>query len=234
MSTAAQIRFADVLTEEANRVRKNWGWFLALGIVQIVVGMLAVSFAFSATLASVVTLGILLLIAAGAQMAAAIWAWDWRGFFLFLLLAILYAVTGFLMLQQPLLAAEGLTLMLAAAFLVGGMFRIVIALVERFPSWGWVLCNGIITVLLGPPHLAAVARVRAVGAGCVRWHRLHRERRNLAGAGRWRPQRGGAVHRPLRLAGPPTRPVAHLQSMAVPATARQHNQRLEEYVDDRP
>jgi uncharacterized membrane protein HdeD (DUF308 family) len=149
MSTAAQIRFADVLTEEANRVRKNWGWFLALGIVQIVVGMLAVSFAFSATLASVVTLGILLLIAAGAQMAAAIWAWDWRGFFLFLLLAILYAVTGFLMLQQPLLAAEGLTLMLAAAFLVGGMFRIVIALVERFPSWGWVLCNGIITVLLG-------------------------------------------------------------------------------------
>jgi uncharacterized membrane protein HdeD (DUF308 family) len=149
MSTAAQTRFADVLTEEANRVQKNWGWFLALGIVQIVVGILAVSFAFSATLASVVTLGILLLIAAGAQMAAAIWAWDWRGFFLFLLLAILYAVTGFLMLQQPLLAAEGLTLMLAAAFLVGGMFRIVIALVERFPSWGWVLCNGIITVLLG-------------------------------------------------------------------------------------
>jgi uncharacterized membrane protein HdeD (DUF308 family) len=149
MSTAAQTRFADVLTEEANRIRKNWGWFLALGIVQIVVGMLAVSFAFSATLASVATLGILLLIAAGAQMAAAIWARDWRGFFLFLLLAILYAVTGFLMLQQPLLAAEGLTLMLAAAFLVGGMFRIVIALVERFPSWGWVLCNGIITALLG-------------------------------------------------------------------------------------
>jgi hypothetical protein len=31
MSTAAQSRFADVLTEEANRVRKNRGWFLALG-----------------------------------------------------------------------------------------------------------------------------------------------------------------------------------------------------------
>jgi uncharacterized membrane protein HdeD (DUF308 family) len=149
MATTAQNRLASMLTEEANRVRTNWGWFLALGIVQIVAGMLAVSFAFTATLASVVTLGILLLIATGGQMAAAILARDWRGFFLFLLLGILYAVAGFLMLQHPLLAAEGLTLMLAACFLVGGMFRIIIALVERFPSWGWVLFNGVITVLLG-------------------------------------------------------------------------------------
>jgi uncharacterized membrane protein HdeD (DUF308 family) len=138
-----------MLTEEANRVRTNWGWFLALGIVQIVAGMLAASFAFTATLASVVTLGILLLIAAGGQTAAAILARNWGGFFLFVLLAILYAVAGFLMLQHPLFAAEGLTLMLAAAFLIGGMFRIVIALVERFPSWGWVLFNGIVTALLG-------------------------------------------------------------------------------------
>jgi uncharacterized membrane protein HdeD (DUF308 family) len=149
MATTAHNRLASMLTEEANRVRTNWGWFLALGIVQIVAGMLAVSFAITATLASVVTLGILLLIAAGGQMVAAILARDWGGFFLFLLLGVLYAVTGFLMLQHPLLAAEGLTLMLAAAFLVGGMFRIVIALAERFPSWGWVLFNGIVTVLLG-------------------------------------------------------------------------------------
>ena len=135
--------------EEVNRIRQNWGWFLALGIVQIVAGTLAVGFAFSATVASVATLGILLLIAAGAQTGAAIWARDWSGFFLFLLVGILYAVAGILSLQHPVLAAEGLTLMLAAAFLAGGVFRIIVALAERFPSWGWVLCNGIITTLLG-------------------------------------------------------------------------------------
>jgi uncharacterized membrane protein HdeD (DUF308 family) len=97
----------------------------------------------------VVALGILLLIGAGAQLAAAVWARDWRGFFLFLLIGLLYAVTGFLMFRQPLVAAEGLTLMLAAAFMVGGVFRIVAALIERFPEWGWVLCNGIVTLLLG-------------------------------------------------------------------------------------
>ena len=149
MTTIANDRIAGMLTEEASRIRKNWGWFLALGIVQIVAGTLAVGFAFSATLASVVTLGVLLLIAAGAQTAAAIWARDWSGFFLFLLVGVLYAVAGILSLQHPVLAAEGLTLMLAAAFLAGGVFRIIVALVERFPSWGWVLCNGVITVLLG-------------------------------------------------------------------------------------
>jgi uncharacterized membrane protein HdeD (DUF308 family) len=140
---------ADMLMQEASSVRKNWGWFLALGIVQIVVGTLAVSFAFTATLASVVTLGVLLLSAAGAQIVAAVLARDWGGFFLFLLLGILYTVVGFLTLQHPLLAADGLTLLLAAAYLVGGMFRIIVALVERFPSWGWVLLSGIVTLLLG-------------------------------------------------------------------------------------
>jgi uncharacterized membrane protein HdeD (DUF308 family) len=149
MATATQNRSAGALAEEANDVRKTWGWFLALGIVQIVAGMLAVSFAFTATLASVVMLGILLLVTAGAEMAAANWARNWRGFFLFLLLGIVYAAAGFVMLRHPLIAAESLTLMLAAAFLVAGVFRIVFALVERFPSWGWVLVNGIVTVLLG-------------------------------------------------------------------------------------
>jgi uncharacterized membrane protein HdeD (DUF308 family) len=149
MSTVSTQPLPGVLSELVAEVREIWWWFLALGIIQIVVGVLAVSFAFSATLASVVTLGILLLIAAGAQLAAAIWTRDWGGFFLYVLVGILYAVAGFLTIQQPLLAAETLTLMLAAAFLVGGMFRIVAAAVERFPAWGWVLGNGIVSVVLG-------------------------------------------------------------------------------------
>ena len=149
MTTVAQDRIAVMMREETTRIRKQWGWFLAFGIVQIIVGVLAVGFAFSATIASVVMLGVLLLIAAGAQLAAAILARNWGGFALFLLLGVLYAVGGLLTLERPLLAAEGLTLMLAACFLVGGTSRVIIALVERFPSWGWVLFNGVITVLLG-------------------------------------------------------------------------------------
>ena len=41
------------------------------------------------------------------------------------------------------------TLMLAAAFVVGGVFRIVTAVSHRFHGWVWVLINGVITLVLG-------------------------------------------------------------------------------------
>jgi uncharacterized membrane protein HdeD (DUF308 family) len=149
MTAIANDRITGTLMEETNRIQKSWGWFLALSIVQIVAGILAVDFAFTATFASVAMLGVLLLVAAGAQTAAALWARDWSGFFLFLLIGVLYAVAGFVTLTQPIVAAESLTLMLAAAFLIGGLYRIVLGLVERFPSRGWVVLNGVIAVLLG-------------------------------------------------------------------------------------
>jgi uncharacterized membrane protein HdeD (DUF308 family) len=149
MTPNAENRAAVVVALDLNDVRKNWGWFVVLGIVQIVVGTLAVGFAFSSTLASVVILGVLLLIAAGAQMALAMLARDWDGFYLFLLLGFLYGVAGFLTLQYPRLAAEGLTLMVAALLLVVGLFRIAVALLDHFPSWGWVLFNGVVAILLG-------------------------------------------------------------------------------------
>ena len=39
--------------------------------------------------------------------------------------------------------------MLAVLFLVVGLFRIAVALIDQLPSWGWLLFNGIVTVLLG-------------------------------------------------------------------------------------
>ena len=149
MSGTVQNPVVDRPIKEATGIGKHWGWFLALGVVQIIAGALAVGFAFSATLATVMTLGVLFLIAGGAQTAAALLARDWDGFLLFLLLGFLYAIAGTLTLEHPLLAAEGLTLMLAALFLLVGLFRIAVAFVDQLPSWRWVAFNGVVTVLLG-------------------------------------------------------------------------------------
>jgi uncharacterized membrane protein HdeD (DUF308 family) len=46
-------------------------------------------------------------------------------------------------------AALGLTLLVAAGLLVGGILRIVLSVVERFDGWGWVLLNGLVSILLG-------------------------------------------------------------------------------------
>jgi uncharacterized membrane protein HdeD (DUF308 family) len=135
--------------EGLHALRKNWGWLVVLGIALIVLGVLAVGAAFIATLATVTAFGILILIGGGVQLATAIWAGRWSGFFLHLLAGILYLIVGMLMIEHPVEAAAGITLMIAALFMVGGLFRIIVSLSERFHNWGWVLLNGIITLLLG-------------------------------------------------------------------------------------
>jgi uncharacterized membrane protein HdeD (DUF308 family) len=134
---------------ELHELRRNWGWFLVLGIGLIIVGMLAIGAAFVATLATVLTFGILMLVGGGIEIVSAFLAQRWSGFFLHLLAGVLYLVVGFFMIAHPVAAAAGLTLMLAALFLAGGLFRIILSLSHRFPGWGWTLLNGVITLLLG-------------------------------------------------------------------------------------
>jgi uncharacterized membrane protein HdeD (DUF308 family) len=89
------------------------------------------------------------MIGGGVEIVDAFLGRGWRGFWMHLLGGILYVVLGFLMVQHPAPAAAIFTLMLAAAFFVGGLFRIVVALSERFYGWGWVLLNGVVTLILG-------------------------------------------------------------------------------------
>jgi uncharacterized membrane protein HdeD (DUF308 family) len=148
----ATMTSAPLVTSDADplvALWRRWGWVLALGIALIGVGGLACAFALTATLATVLALGILLLVGGGFQIGSAVWARDWKGFFLFLLTGVLYIVAGGLMIEHPVASAEGLTLMLAAAFLAGGIFRIVAALTHHFPGRGWLALNGAVTLILG-------------------------------------------------------------------------------------
>src|SRR5579884_2674428 len=149
MSLAPQTYPADVLGAELEHLRKSWFWLLLLGIVLILVGLAAISSSFIATLATVIALGTILLIGGGVEIINAFWARRWRGFWMHLLAGILYLVLGLLFIDRPVATAAAFTLMLAAAFLIGGLFRIILALSERFHGWVWVLVNGIVTLILG-------------------------------------------------------------------------------------
>jgi uncharacterized membrane protein HdeD (DUF308 family) len=135
--------------EECLRLHRCSPWFLILGIVLMVVGALAIGAAFVAGLAFVLTLGILLLAGGVVQLVNAFLARSWKGFFLHLLAGILHLVVGMLMIELPEKALAVLTLLLAVAFLAGGLVRIVYGLLEDFSGRGWVLLNGLIALLLG-------------------------------------------------------------------------------------
>jgi uncharacterized membrane protein HdeD (DUF308 family) len=124
--------------------------FLALGLGLCVLGICALGSVFITTLATILFIGILLVGGGVVQLATAVLARTGRAFFVHVLVGILYLVLGALMIEQPEKMARGLTLMIAAAFLVGGLFRIVFSLgSEHFPGWAWVLGNGIVTLLMG-------------------------------------------------------------------------------------
>jgi len=150
MSTPAEVRLARrVLRHELEAIRGNWGWLLALGIVLVVVGTSAVAAPWVASLASAVAFGVLLLMGGIAQLVGAFWTRDWSGFFLSLLMGVLYVVLGLLFLRDPGDALLAMTLLLACVLMVGGLFRIIGSLMYQFPHWGWVLIGGIINLVLG-------------------------------------------------------------------------------------
>ncbi len=122
---------------------------LALGILLVVGGTAAIIVPIFATFGVVTLLGILLIVAGIAQIVSAFHCHGWKGVLLHVLLGILYAVTGFLILENPIAGAAGITLLLAAFFLATGAIRIVVALKERFENWGWVLLSGAVTLILG-------------------------------------------------------------------------------------
>jgi uncharacterized membrane protein HdeD (DUF308 family) len=135
--------------DERASLSRSWPAFLALGVLSVVVGLVAIGSTFIATLASVKVFGALLLIAGVAEVIHAVMVRDLKGFALHLLAAALYLLVGLFILEHPVRAAEVLTLLLAASFLVGGLLRVVFSIAVRFQSWQWVVLNGVVDLALG-------------------------------------------------------------------------------------
>ena len=112
-------------------------------------GVAAVVRSFAATVASMLFFGWLLVAASGIEIAQAVMVGHWAGFFQHLLAAILFGVVGLLTVVRPRQSAEVMTLFMAAFFLVGGLFQIVVAVALALPGWGWQVADGIITFALG-------------------------------------------------------------------------------------
>jgi uncharacterized membrane protein HdeD (DUF308 family) len=133
----------------AEEVRRTWGWFLALGIVLVFLGMMALGRSVLTTLVSVVVFGWFLLLAGILSVVHAFWRRRWGGFLVELFAGILYAVFGLMVVGNPAVSAVALTLLIAVFLMIGGLFRIFTALTVRFHHWIWVLLNGVISLLLG-------------------------------------------------------------------------------------
>jgi uncharacterized membrane protein HdeD (DUF308 family) len=128
---------------------QSWGWLLAFGIVLAVIGVAAVIRSFSATVASMVFFGWMLLFAGIVEFVNAFLVGHWAGFFLHLLAAILLMVTGFLLVIRPIISAEVVTLVMSMFFLIGGLYQFIASIWTHLPGWGWQAFSGAISSLMG-------------------------------------------------------------------------------------
>jgi uncharacterized membrane protein HdeD (DUF308 family) len=126
-----------------------WGWFLAFGIGLVLLGVAAMARSITATLVSMLFFGWLLVLAAGIEIAQAVMVGQWAGFFYHLLAAILFGVTGLLLVMSPAISAEVLTVVMAMFFIIGGLFQLIGSLAVSLPGWGWQAADGIVALILG-------------------------------------------------------------------------------------
>jgi len=102
------------------------------------------------TIAGVIFIGVLLLVAGVFQIVHAFMDREWGSFFLHLLVGILYVIGGFLLIEEPPEGAIILTALVAAALIVGGVLRIVIGVQHRHMlGWRLLIFSGVISFIVG-------------------------------------------------------------------------------------
>jgi uncharacterized membrane protein HdeD (DUF308 family) len=130
-------------------VKSYRGWVIFAGIAMLVTGAAALIYDATATSVSVIAFGWLLMLAGIMQIVHAFQVRSWSGFFLYLLDGIIRAAVGTMLVIHPGAGSEALTLVLSLYFVVGGMFKTFGSIVLMFPSWGWSVASGLLSVALG-------------------------------------------------------------------------------------
>jgi uncharacterized membrane protein HdeD (DUF308 family) len=135
----------------ANALHAHWQFFLAEGVILVILGCLAVVVPQIATIAAEVLVGWLILLSGIVGLVATLRMRSAPGFWWSLLSALLGIVAGAVLLRWPLSGALSLTLILTAFLVAEGIASIFFALEhkrELSGRWGMMLVSGIVDLVL--------------------------------------------------------------------------------------
>jgi uncharacterized membrane protein HdeD (DUF308 family) len=126
------------------------GWYIVAAVLFIAAGMFAIIEPAVAGLGVTLLVGWLLIFGGTSHLIAAFKGGGARRVIFQMLIGIVYAIGAIYCLTHPLLAISTLTLLLASVILVEGVLEIIayFRLKGEFAS-GWMLFNGLVTLLLG-------------------------------------------------------------------------------------
>ena len=137
-----------LLLEEKEEMHRRWYWFLIVGTGLVILGAFAIVWSVLTTI-STVLLSWLLIISGLVLTVHTLARRSRAGFFANLLSGILYLLVGMIMLGNPGISAVTLTLMIAMFLIVSGAFIAVSAITSAWPNRGWMLLQGVVSLVLG-------------------------------------------------------------------------------------
>jgi uncharacterized membrane protein HdeD (DUF308 family) len=130
-------------------LRPRWRWIVALGVLIAGMGVAALVLVVSATIASVYTIAVFMIVAGAAEIATGLSAKTWRRFVVWIIAGLAYIVVAVFALAQPLIAAPLFTLLMGAGMIATGVVRIYLGAYLGAPLRGPVLLAGVLTALVG-------------------------------------------------------------------------------------
>jgi uncharacterized membrane protein HdeD (DUF308 family) len=131
-------------------VRRASGWSIVLGILMIIAGMIAIFAPLAAGVVVVYVVGWMAIFDGGAQIFYAFSGQEEKHRWWEALLGLIYILAGIYILMHPLGGLLAFTLLIACFLIVYAIFALILAFRMRpGAGWGWVLFDGLITLLLG-------------------------------------------------------------------------------------
>ena len=176
MSISHGQRAKEVGAAVANAVREHSRYFLAEGIILVLLGALAIFLPLFATITITILLGWILLASGIIGLIATFRARGAPGFWWSLVSAIIAVAVGLILLAQPIAGAMSVTLVLIVFFIIEGGATIIYAFDHRREltgRWEWMLISGIIDFIVagiifaGLPGTAAWALGLLVGIDMI-------------------------------------------------------------------
>ncbi|MFV2092031.1 MAG: HdeD family acid-resistance protein [Hyphomicrobiales bacterium] len=138
------------ISKVSKAINEKRGWFIALGIILVLIGAVAVIWPFFATLSTALFVGWVLIAGGIAQVIHAFWVKDWGGFIWAMLIGLLETAAGIALLTYPVEGIVALTIYMAIVFIAEGALRIIMAFGHKpHAGWVWLLIGGIVSIGVG-------------------------------------------------------------------------------------
>ncbi|MGE8540301.1 MAG: HdeD family acid-resistance protein [Acinetobacter sp.] len=133
-----------------SQLHQNRKWYIGLGILLTIFGIVLLASLPFATLSVVFIFGVLMMLGGILHFVAAFKIFDGGFRWLWALFGLLYLAAGYYAFTTPVKTAIVLTNLLAIVLIIAGVIRIFNAILFRaLQGWGWTFFSGLLTLATG-------------------------------------------------------------------------------------